>query len=154
MMMERPKHVSFKSPKSWELGGESVIHCETQPNPPLHEQGTLIRLTHSNAYGPVDDVRFLVRVGDLQRPTRDDQVDAVTDWTEMVLVAESVWVNGEERPRSEAESEMDPEVGDAWAGTFEATLRFPAGKQRIEIQVLSNGPLGSGVISDWRVKVQ
>ncbi len=152
--MNNPKHVSFKSPKCWELGGESVIHCETVPSPPKHGDQTGVRLTHSNSYGPVDDVKFLVRVGDLQNPTRDKEMDSVKDWIEMTLVAESIWIKGEEYSRDEGEAKVDPKVGDVWAGTFEAALVFPPGKQRIEIKVVSSGELGSGVITDWRVKVQ
>lgn len=151
--MDSPNHVSFKSPKSWELGGESVIHCETVPSPPVQGGKTTIRLTHSNSYGPVDNVWFAVRVGDLKSPLRDSEMDSVSDWVEMSLVTESVWIDGEERPRAEGEPELDPVVGGVWAGTFEADLTFPSGKQRIEIRINSNTDIGSGVISDWRIKV-
>ncbi len=152
--MSKSRHVSFNVPTSWELGGESIIHCELKPDPPLEGREALIRLTHSNAYGPVDDVRFAVRIGDLRNPTAFEDLDSVTDWTPMDLVEEVVWIDGEEHLRSEIEGRLNPEDENVWAGTFEATLTFPAGIQRIEIGVVSSGHLPSGVISDWQVTVQ
>ncbi len=151
--MENSKRVSFDSPKAWELGGESIIHCEIRPDPPLGGEETLIRLTHSNAYGPIDDVKFFVRIGDLQNSTRFEDLDSATDWRAMELIEEIVWVDGAERYRSEVADILEPKDEIVWAGTFEAALLFPVGKQRIELKVVSSGHLQSGVISDWWVKV-
>ena len=150
--MANSRRVSAKSPKTWELGGESVIHCEVAPDPPETGSDTVVRLTHSNTYGPVDDVRFFARLGDLQRPTR--ALDETTDWTPMELVEEIVWLDGQERHRSEVADQLDPLEETVWAGTFEATLHLPEGKQRIELKVVSEGHFQSGVITDWRVKVR
>lgn len=148
------KRVSFDSPLVWELGGESVIHCEVSPDPPEGGQEATIRLTHSNSYGPVDDVRFSIRLGDLQNPTGFQDGDAATDWQPMQLVEEIVWLDGQERHRSDVAGQLDPMDEIVWAGTFESALTFPAGTQRIEIRVDSGGPLQSGVISDWTVDVR
>ncbi len=150
--MTTSRRVSSHAPKSWELGGESVIHCALSPDPPEPGAKSTVRLTHSNTYGPVDDVTFFVRLGDLERPTRDPE--AVGDWIAMELVEEIVWFEGEERHRSEVAADVGPRDEMVWAGTFEAPLTLPEGKQRIELKVVSTGHLPSGVISDWRVKVR
>lgn len=151
--MIESRRVSFDSPKVWELGGESVIHGEVDPDPPKAGDETTVRLTHSNGYGPIDDVGFYVRVGDLQSPTGFAELDGATDWRSMALVEEIVWIEGQERHRSEVADQLDPREETVWAGTFEAPLVFGAGEQRIEIKVVSDGHLQSGVISDWRVRV-
>lgn len=151
--MIESKRVSLKSPSSWELGGESLIYCALVPDPPRGGEDTVVRLTHTNGYGPVDDVRFFVRLGDLKNPTRFDDLDSASDWKAMELIEEVVDIDGEERYRSEVEK-FDPREEIIWYGTFEAVLTFSEGKQRVEIKVLSDGHLDSGVISDWRIRVQ
>ena len=148
------RRVSSNSPQAWELGGESVIHCEVRPDPPVADAETTIRLTHSNSYGPVDDVTFYVRAGDPEHPTRFEDLDSAEDWRLMQSVEEIVWLDGEERYRSEVADQLDPREETVWAGTFEATLSLPEGQRGIEIKVVSKGHLQSGVISDWRLKVQ
>lgn len=100
--MEAIKRVSFKSEHSWELGGESVLFCEAIPNPPQSVGVTLIRITHSNIYFPIDDVEFFIRVGDPRSPTAFDDLDSATDWVIAELVEEIVKVDGVEMHRSEA----------------------------------------------------
>lgn len=152
--MEASKRVSADSPNVWELGGESVIHCDVRPDPPEAGRETTVTLTHSNTYGPVDDVRFFVRVGDVEDPTEFDNLDSATDWRPMRLVEDVVWIDGRERHRSEVAHLLDPREETVWAGTFEAALVAPAGEQLIELKVVSDGHLQSGVISDWRVQVR
>ena len=72
----------------------------------------------------------------------------------MDLVEETIWVDGEERHRSDVADRLDPMVETTWAGTFEAALELSAGHRLVEIKVLSTGHLQSGVISDWRVTVR
>ena len=148
------KHVSFKSPNVWELGGESVVHTEVDPDPPEHGRPVIVRLTHSNVYGPVDDVRFEVRIGSTENPTEHLDLDGATDWQPMELVEEIVWLDGQERHRSEVADQLDPRQETVWAGTFERALELSAGDQRLELKVVSSGYLQSWVISDWEVRVQ
>jgi hypothetical protein len=138
----------------WELGGESELRALTIPHPPGAPAATTVRLTHSNCYGPFDDAEFFVRVGDLNRPTAPDALDSATDWVSAALVEELVFVNGDEILRSEAAGQFEEET--PWWGTYEAQVELPAGRQSIEIKVVSHHPelLRSVVLGDWEVNVQ
>ncbi len=152
--MKDLKRVSYKSHWNWELGGESIIFCETIPNTPKSEEPTLVRITHSNIYYPVDDVEFLVRVGNPDNPTAYDDLDSASDWTKTELVEEIVRIDNEELHRSEAEEPFGREQEVPWDGTFETSLNLRSGKSSIEIKVLSKGYIQSGVISDWIIDVK
>lgn len=152
MSVENAKRVSFDSPNSWELGGESIVHCELIPNPPRAGEETLVRLSHTNPYAPIDDVVFFIRRGDLKNPTSFADLNSAADWQPMELVEEIVKVGGREIYRSEAEEPFSLTEEVLWSGTFESSLFLEKGKNRIEIKVSSKGPIQSGVISDWRVK--
>ncbi len=138
----------------WELGGESELRTVTIPHPPQARTTTTIRLTHSNSYGPFDEAEFFVRVADLYRPTAHDDPESATDWVYAALVEELVFLNGEEVLRSEAEEQFEEET--PWWGTYEARIDLPAGRQRIEIKVVSHAPelLSSVVLADWEVNVR
>src|SRR5262249_3363937 len=58
-----------KGKVSWQLDGESVLDVDTVPWPPTSKAPTIIRLTHSNVDGPVDEADFFIRVGDLDQPS-------------------------------------------------------------------------------------
>ena len=147
--MEAIKRVSYKSEHIWELGSESVLFCEAIPNPPQSGGVTLVRITHSNLYFPIDDVEFLIRVGDPRSPTAFNDLDSAKDWVKTELVEEIVRVDGVEMHRLEAKEPFGHEQEVPWDATFEAKLSIPDGENSIEIKVLSNGVLQSGVISDW-----
>jgi hypothetical protein len=138
----------------WELGGESDLRAVTLPHPPTANRNTTIRLTHSNTYGPVDDAEFFVRTGDMLRPTGADDLDSATDWVKANLVEELVYVEDTEMLRSEAQEPFEDET--PWWGTYDAPLVLPAGRQRIEIKVVSHAPnnLRAVVLADWEVNVQ
>ena len=148
--MNPEKRVSFDTENYWELGGESTLHCETIPDPPNPRDDTLVRITHSNVYGPVDGIEFFVRIGDPDNPTVFDDQDSTTDWVKTELVEEIVMVDDVEMYRSDATEPFGREEEVPWDGTFEARLRLPSGNSTIEIKVLSSGDLlQSGVIADW-----
>ena len=143
------KRVSFDTELSWELGGESIIFCEAIPNRPQPGEETLVKITHANVYGPIDDVEFYIRVGNPDNPTGFDDLDSAVDWVKMQLVEEIVMVDDVEMLRSKANEPFGQEEEVPWDGTSEAYLVFPAGKNSIEIKVSSKGIVQSGVISDW-----
>jgi hypothetical protein len=147
------KRVSFDTKLSWELGCESTIFCESIPNPPQSGEETLVKITHSNVYGPIDDVEFYLRVGNPDKPTGFDDLDSAADWVRTELVEEIVMVDDVEMHRSKANEPFGQEEEVPWDGTFEAQIVFPAGKNSIEIKVSSHGMIQSGVISDWVLNV-
>ena len=151
--MNAIRRVSFDSELTWELGGESVIFCEATPNPPQSDVETLLKITHANIYGPIDDVEFYLRIGNPDNPTEFDDVDSAADWVRTELVEEIVMVDDVEMHRSEANEPFGREDEVPWDGTYEAKLVFPAGKNSIEIKVSSKGSVQSGVISDWILDV-
>jgi hypothetical protein len=138
----------------WQLEGESDLHAITLPHPPAAGAPTVVRLTHSNSYGPCDDISFFVRLGDPRRPTKADDLDSAKDWVKTRLVEELVWVNDAEILRSEAEEPFEDET--PWDGTFEAELKIPGGRQAIEIKIVSTVPelQRSMVLSDWEIEVK
>ena len=152
--MDDLKRVSFKTQLTWELGGESVIFTETLPNPPRAGEETLIRITHSNVYCPIEDTEFFIRVGDPDNPTAWDVPQSASDWIKAELVEEIVSVDGEQMHRSQANEPFGREQEVPWDGTFEARLTFAAGKASVEINVVSQGMVQSGVIADWHLTVE
>jgi hypothetical protein len=138
----------------WQLDGESELTVETDPHPPQATTPTVIRLTHSNTYGPFDAAEFFVRRGELHQATKPDDLDSARDWVKAELVEELVFVDDEEILRSEAEEPFEEET--PWEGTYEASLQLPAGRQRLEIKIVSGEPelLRSIVLADWEVNVQ
>jgi hypothetical protein len=138
----------------WQLEGESDLNALTLPDPPTASQPTLIRLTHSNSYGPFDEADIFVRRGDPDHPTEPGDLDSATDWLKATLVEELVYVDGEQILRSDAEEPFEDET--SWDGTYEVQLALPAGRQSIEIKVVSREPkvLRSMVIAGWDVKVK
>ena len=139
------------SDTSWQLDGESDLNAVTIPDLPKAGTATTVRLTHSNSYGPFDDVEFFVRVGDPGSPTEPDDLDSANDWVQTRLVEELVYVDDEEILRSEAQEPFADET--PWEGTYEAQLVIPAGKRSIEIKVVSQQPdlLRSMVLTGWEV---
>lgn len=138
----------------WQLDGESDLHVAIIPDPPRAGAATTVRLTHSNSYGPFDDVEFYVRLGDPDNPTDQADLDSASDWSPAHLVEELVYVDGEEMLRSDAEEPFEDET--PWQGTYEAQLVLPAGRCSIEIKIVSKQPelLRSLVLSDWEVNVK
>ena len=65
---------------TWQLEGESDLAAITIPDPPKSGEMTTVRLTHSNSYGPFDEVDFFVRVGNPDEPTDESDLDSATDW--------------------------------------------------------------------------
>ena len=138
------------SDANWQLDGESDLYAITIPDPPQVGAPTVVRLTHSNAYGPFDEADIFVHVGDPDNPTGQEDLDSATDWIQARLVEELVTVGDEEILRSEAEEPFEDET--PWEGTYEAKLVIPAGRS-IEIKIISQHPdlLRSLVLSDWDV---
>jgi hypothetical protein len=137
----------------WQLDGESMLHAAVVPDPPKANIPTIVRLTHSNCYGPFDEAEFFVRVGDPARPSGQEDLNSAKDWVKARLIEELVTVDDEEMLRSEAEEPFEDET--PWEGTYDAVLNLPAGRRSIEIKILSRKPdlLRSMVLSDWGVSV-
>ncbi len=112
-----------------------------------------VRLTHSNSYGPFDDVEFFVRVGNPDEPTNENDLDSATDWVKARLVEELVVIGDEEMLRSEAEEPFEDET--PWEATYEAQLIIPGGQHSIEIKIVSRHPelLSSRVLADWEIPI-
>lgn len=138
----------------WQLQGESDLYTLTIPDPPKAGTPTIIRLTHSNTYGPVDEVDFYVRIGDPNNPTDQADLDSSPDWVKARLIEELVYVDDEEILRSEAQEPFEDET--PWEGTYEAQLTIPPGQHSIEIKIISRIPelLTSTVLSDWNITVR
>ena len=138
----------------WQLDGESDLYALTIPDPPKAGKAATVRLTHSNAYGPLDEAEIFVRVGDPENPTDPDDLDSAKDWVKAKLVEELVYIEGEEILRSEAEEPFEDET--PWDGTYEAQLVIPAGEHTIEVKVVSKYPevLTSVVLNDWEIEVE
>ena len=149
----RPKAVR-ESEAFWELPGESELRAATTPDPPQAKKQATVRLTHANSYGPFDEAKFFVRIGDTENPTDQDNPDSVTDWVECKLVEQLVHVDGQEMPRSKAKEPFEDEV--LWEGTYEAKLKMPAEPCLIEIKAVSQySELPYVVVlSDWEIAVE
>ena len=135
----------------WELPGESELRAATTPDPPQPNQPATVRLTHANPYGPFDEAKFFVRIGDPEKPTDQDNPDSATDWVQCKLVEQLVHVDGQELPRSKAKEPFEDEV--PWEGTYEAKLKMPAKPCLIEIKaVIQHSELPyTLVLSDWKI---
>ncbi len=146
----KPKAVR-DSEAFWELPGESELRAATTPDPPQANKQTIVRLTHANPYGPFDDAKFFVRIGDPESPTDQANPDAATDWVQCKLVEEIVHVDGKEMPRAKAKEPFEDET--LWEGTYEAKLKMPAASCLIEIKVVSHHSELPYVvvISDWEI---
>lgn len=143
------------SDTNWQLDGESDLYAVTLPDPPKAGAPTTVRLTHSNSYGPFDEVEFFVRVGNPDKPTDQGDLDSGRDWVQAELVEELVTVGDEEILRSEADPESF-EDETPWEGTYDAQLVIPAGRRSIEIKIISQRPelMRSLVLADWEVIVK
>jgi hypothetical protein len=137
----------------WELPGESELRAATIPDPPQPKKPTIVRLTHTNYCGPFAEARFFVRARDPEN-SREEDDDSAGSWTACNLVEELVHVDGQDLPRSQAKEPFADEV--VWYGTYEATLKMPAGASSVEIKVVSEHPElpYSVVLSDWDVAVE
>jgi hypothetical protein len=138
----------------WQLEGESDLYAITIPDPPSSGVSTTVRLTHSNSYGPFDEIDFFVRIGDPTKPTNQDDLDSAADWVQSRLVEELVTVGAKETLRSEAQEPFEDET--PWAGTYDAQLVFSAGRHSIEVKVVSRHPelLLSIVLTGWELSVR
>ncbi len=139
------------SPVTYHLTGESTLAAASLPSPPTAKQPTIVRITHTNCYGPVDGAIF-VRVGDPKSPLGAQDFDAVSDWTQAALVEEAIWDAKKEdwvpRPKRVADDTM-------WCATYDAPLQFTPGRHLIEIKFLSrHAAVCSIVLSDWQVRVK
>jgi hypothetical protein len=137
----------------WELPGESELRAATTPEPPQANKQAAVRLTHANPYGPFDEAKFFVRIGDPEKPTDQDNPDAATDWVQCRLVEELLHVDGREIPRAKGKEPFEDET--PWEGTYEAKLKMPAQRCSIEIKVVSHHPELPyvAVLSNWQIAV-
>lgn len=128
-----------------------MLYAITIPDPPRSGVAAMVRLTHSNFLAPFDELDFLVRVGDPDKPTKQDDLDSANDWVRTRLVEELVTVGDDEMLRSEAKEPFEDET--PWEGTYEGQLVIPAGRHSIEIKIMSHRPdlHHSMVLSGWEV---
>ncbi len=141
-----------KTEWTWELAGESMLFAQTEPKCLAHTQAVIVRVTHNNVYGPVDDAELYVRIGNPDIPTVFDDLDGGSEWYPLVLVEELLTVDGDEVDRSSLEEPIYVET--PWEATYECELKFAPGKRSIEIRVVSEIEGLSAVISDWIVEVK
>lgn len=153
-MKSKEHKVIRDSENNWQLEGESDLSAITLPEPPVADEPTIVRLTHSNSYGPFEEVEFFVRIGNPDEPTDEFDLESEDGWVQAHLVEELVHVEEGEVLRSEVEEESFEEET-PWDGTYEAELVFPAGEHSIEIRIVSHHPelLASRVLTDWQVVV-
>ncbi len=148
----KPIKAIRKSKWIWQLAGESVLLAETDPKKPKQDNPVVVRVTHSNVYGPVDDIKLFVRIGKPDQPTTSGDHGSGADWLPMKLVEELLSVDGEEIARA---SVTEPVYGETpWDATYECELTLSQGKHSIEIKFVSDVEGMSGVISDWILTVR
>jgi len=142
------------SENTWQLEGESDLAAIIIPDPPKAGGTAIIRLTHSNSYGPFDEAEIFIRLGNPAQRTGEFDLDTKKDRIKAKLVEELVYVDDEEILRSEAQEPFEDET--PWDGTYEAQLVIPTGQHSIEIKIVSSNPelLASRVLSDWDVSVK
>ena len=134
-----------------EYVGESVLSGITDPEAPRAGKFVTVRLTHSNVYGPVDNVQVFARVGDSDSPCVFDDLESGGEWSPMSLVEELLNVDGKEVARSSVTEPIYDET--PWDGTYECELTFEKGRQGIEIKLLSEVEGMTGVLSGWTIEV-
>jgi hypothetical protein len=136
---------------SFWLTGESLIKGITVPSPPSSKTPTVVRITHSNSYGPVD-ADIYVRLGDPDHPLDAEDFDNVSDWQPAQLVEDLTWGTESESwaPRANSNGEEC-----SWSGTHDAEIEFPKGKSQIEIKVISRDEaVCSIVLANWQVNIR
>ena len=136
---------------SFYLTGESVVRAAIIPNPPNSRKPAIVRVSHSNCYGPVDSDVF-VRLGNPKKPLGVRDFDKVSDWREAKLVEDLIESDEEGgwKPRGKAKG-----VGSYWSGTCEVEIAFPKGWHQIEIKIISRvEQVCSIVLSNWKVYVR
>ncbi len=135
---------------SFYLTGESVVRAVTIPSPPSGKTPTIVRVSHTNCYGPVDADIF-VRLGNPKKPLDVQDFDTVSDWRKAKLV-EDLMDDGDGgwKLRGKAKAK-----GLYWSGTYEAAVQFPKGHHQIELKIISRVPeVCSIVLSNWKVYVR
>ena len=152
MRKENAKAVR-ETENTWQLEGESCLSGITIPNPPSANAATIVRVTHSNSYGPFDDVDLFVRIGNPDHPTDEFALNTASDWIKARLIEELVTIDDKELFRSEAREPFKDET--PWEGTYEAELQIPSGRRSIEIKIISKHAelLESRVLADWEINV-
>lgn len=135
---------------SFYLTGESVVRAVTLPSPPKSKTVTIVRISHSNCYGPVDSDVF-VRLGNPKKPLDVQDFDTVSDWRKAKLVEDLTESGGGGwKPRGKAKG-----VGSYWSGTYEVEIEFPKGQHQIELKIISRvEQVCSIVLSNWKVNVR
>lgn len=135
---------------SFFLTGESVVRAVTIPSPPSAKTPTIVRVSHSNCYGPVDSDVF-VRLGNPKKPLDVQDFDTVSDWRKAKLVEDLMDdEDGGWKPRGKAKAK-----GSYWSGTYEVEIQFPKGQHQIELKIISRVErVCSIVLSNWKVNVR
>jgi hypothetical protein len=135
---------------SFYLTGESVVRAVTLPSPPGSKSPAIVRITHSNCYGPVDSDVF-VRLGNPKKPLDVQDFDTVSDWRKAKLVEDLI--DDEDKgwkPRGKAKA-----TGSYWSGTYEVEIQFSKGQHQIELKIISRvEQVCSIVLSNWKVNVR
>jgi hypothetical protein len=136
---------------TFDLTGESVIRAAVIPSPPRFKAPTVVRVSHSNSYGPVDSDVY-VRLGDPKRPLDVQDFDTVSDWRKAELIEDLTW---SDTRRKWARRGTSKGVGSYWSGTYEVAVQFPRGRHQIELKIISRVPeVFSIVLSNWQVYVK
>jgi|ERR1043166_56593 hypothetical protein len=159
---DRPFEAATKRQPAWKqidasnaavtfyLTGESVIRAATVPKPPNSRTPAIVRVSHSNCYGPVDSDIF-VRLGNPKKPLGARDLHKMQEWQKAKVVEELIESDdGAWQPRGRAKG-----VGSYWSGTYEIEIQFPKGQRQIEIKVISRvEQVSSIVLSKWKVYVR
>lgn len=128
---------------NWQLAGESTLNAILIPELPKADSLALIRITHSNSYGPDDNTTFSVRC----IPEDGEHRAETIPWQEVTMVEELL--DTDEGLQIRSDVELKPYDETPWLGTWEAKLHFHQGVNRIEIKVASSIEAMNSVISDW-----
>jgi hypothetical protein len=135
----------------WELPAETSLLAKTYPDRPQANQAFTVRLTLHNSYGPCENCRLSIRLGEPDDPTPHDALNAHGDWQLMTLKEELLELEDGTFKMNEIAEKVFEEA--PWSATFETALCLPKGSQSLEVRIESAFEAINCVISGWIIEI-
>lgn len=135
----------------WELPVETSLFAKTDPERPRANQAFTVRMTLRNGYGPCENCRLGIRLGDPNEPTPHNALTVHDDWREMTIKEELLEVEGEIRKLKQSSEEVFEEA--PWSATFETDLCLSQGSHSLEVKIESSFEEINCVISGWSIDI-
>ncbi|MCW8876583.1 MAG: hypothetical protein OQJ89_09290 [Kangiellaceae bacterium] len=145
----------FESEQTWELSGETDVKAK------LDYENSSIRITVSNGYGPMKNLKVYIQLTPLDKPqlTITDKNDS--NWLELNVIEEIIYRDGQHLPIA-AYSHVGAFEEVVWWKSFETELSKSAAPKRVQMMVIDpkefceNGEeqdaYTSVVINDWIIE--